>query len=75
MDFFSTASSFTDDQLKFIGALAVIGAVPFVSFVWKTAVWKTKLERDVDNLGAILGTEKGLALLQKRKQRKDGGLE
>jgi hypothetical protein len=74
MDIARAASSFSPEQLQFIGALAVLGAVPFIGLVWRTAVWKTKLERDVDNLGAILGTEKGLALLKKRKT-KNGGLE
>lgn len=69
MDLSRAASSFTPEQLQFIGALAVFGAIPFIGFVWRVAVWKTRLETDVDNLGALMGTEKGLAI-QAAKEKK-----
>ncbi len=64
MDLSRAASSFSPEQLQFIGALAVFGAIPFIGFVWRVATWKARLENDVNNLGAIMGTEKGLAIAE-----------
>jgi len=63
------SASFTPEQLQFIGALAVMGFMPIVGIVWMAASWKTKLEHDIDNLGAIIGTKKGLALKKEREQK------
>ena len=59
-------ASFTPDQLQLIGLLVVTFGASFIGLVWKTAIWKTKLENDVDNLGNIIGTEKGMDLARKR---------
>lgn len=41
----------------------------FVMLLWRVAVWKTKLENDVDNLGYIVGTEKGKDLHEKKVKK------
>lgn len=69
----SIKSAFTGDQLQFIGLLVVTFGSMFIGLVWRVAVWKTKLENDVDNLGYILGTEKGMARHDMKEYQKKTG--
>lgn len=65
-------AGFSGDQLQFIGALVVTFGSGFVVMVWRVAVWKSKIENDLDNFGFILKTEKGLARREKKlKQCKE----
>ena len=54
-------AAFTPDQLQVIGTIVVTFGAAFIGAVWRVEVWKTKLENDVDNLGHLMGTEKGMA--------------
>ncbi len=62
-------ADFTPDQLKFIGLLVVSFGGAFITLVWRVATWKANLENDVNNLGAIMETEKGLAIKEKNKKK------
>ncbi len=66
-------AAFTPDQLQLIGTIVVTFGVAFIGLVWRVAVWKTKLENDVNNLGYIVGTEKGCALHEKKLNKKQKG--
>jgi hypothetical protein len=67
--FRQATADFTPDQLKLIGGLVVTFGGAFITLVWNVAAWKTKIENDVNNLGELCQTEKGLALAEKRRQK------
>lgn len=60
-------AGFTPDQLQLIGGIVITFGSGFVILVWRVAVWKTKLENDVDNLGYLMGTKKGIAKHNKKR--------
>lgn len=62
-------AGFTPDQLQLLGGIVVTFGSGFIVLVWRVAVWKTKLENDVDNLGFMVGTEKGLAKRELKLKR------
>lgn len=66
---FETLASFDDNQLRFIGTLVVTFGASFIIGIWNVARWVAKVEYDLDNLGEILKTEKGLSRANKRKQK------
>jgi hypothetical protein len=66
MNPFESSASFTPDQLQFIGALAVVGFIPFLSFVIVVVKWYAKVNYDLDNFGKILNTKKAQAREHKK---------
>lgn len=63
-------AAFTPDQLQLIGTLVVSFGAGFIVFIWRVATWKANLENDVDNLGYILKTPKGIARHEKKMKGK-----
>lgn len=62
-------AAFTPDQLQFIGMVVVTFGSAFMGLLWKVAIWKSRVDDDLDNLGAIIGTAKGKSRLEKRKNK------
>jgi uncharacterized transporter YbjL len=57
MNPFESSASFTPDQLQFIGQLAVIGFVPFITFVIVVVKWYAKVNYHLNNFGKLLNTK------------------
>lgn len=57
----NTLAGFSPDQLQFIGMICITFGSGFVLVIWRVATWKANIEKDVDNLGYMMGTEKGIA--------------
>jgi hypothetical protein len=64
-----TYASFTPDQLQFIGALAVVGFIPFITFVIVVIKWYAKVEYDLNNFGELLNTKKAQARKIREKKQ------
>jgi len=62
-------AGFTSDQLQVIGTIVVTFGSAIVGIIWHVALWKAKVDYDLDNLGHLLKTEKGLARFEMKMKK------
>lgn len=60
-------SKLPDEFFRGVGMVATFFMPTILLWAFKIAKREARLERDLDNLGAILGTEKGLDIKRRRE--------
>lgn len=64
----ATPPQLSSENLKIVWWIVSTYGVGFIGLIWHIAMWKARVDYDLDNFGKLLGTEKGLARAKAKEE-------